>query len=346
MSALTELFVTAIERPFFTLLWTSAIAFVVRVLYRGYQARKFYRNLVNPDPMTSFWARMLTSRKPGPPHSWLWGHLKVMGEMAALMPPNCHPQMYYTEIARRYNLEGIFYIDVWPIAPGSAVLSDPGLLEQITVLKPLPQHPLSEEVLSPMVGHNVIATVNGPLWKSLHNAMAPAFTWAHIRQLTGLIVDECIEFRNTLEKLSETGEVFSLEHESAKLVFDVIARIVFNYPLNAQTQGSQDLEDLREMIDLAEGATDLLIAYNPIAQIKVWWRRRKVLGRLHPSMISKIYERFTLLLDEKVIPSRRDPSSILDLMLREHVQARNGEETAQTTDVKISPDQEQILLSK
>lgn len=346
MSALTELFVTAIERPFFTLLWTSAIAFVVRVLYRGYQQRKFYRNLVNPSPATDFEGGILTIRQPGPPHSWLWGHLQVMGEIAALMPPNCHPQAYYTEIARKYNLEGIFYIDVWPIAPGTVVLSDPGLLEQVTVLKPLPQHPLAEEVLSPMVGHNVIAVTNGPLWKSLHNAMAPAFTWAHIRSLTGLIVDECIEFRKTLDKLCETGEVFSVEHQTAKLVFDVIARVVFNYPLNAQLQGSQDLEDLREMIDLAEGAMDIMIAYNPIAQIRIWWRRRQVLGRLHPSMINKLYERFNLLLGEKVIPSRRDPTSILDLMLREHVQARTGEDKSQKVDAKIPQDQEQILLSK
>lgn len=67
------------------------------------------------------------------------------------------------------------------------------------------------------------------------------------------MVDECLPFHRSLDKLAETGETFSMEELAAKLVFDVIARIVFNFPLHAQSKGSQDLDDLREMISIAAG---------------------------------------------------------------------------------------------
>ncbi|KAM6536296.1 hypothetical protein FALCPG4_002305 [Fusarium falciforme] len=301
MDVLNKLTAYAVQRPVFVSAWTLTVALVLNVIYKGYRQRRFYRNL------------------PGPPHSWLFGHLKVMGEISALMPPNCHPQMYFTEMARRYNLDGIFYVDLWPVGPGSCLVTDPDLLDQITVRKILPHHPMAEDFLSAMIGRGSIGGANGALWKRLHSAMNPAFSWTHIRHLTGLFVDECVQFRKNLDKLAATGEVFSMEHLSARLIFDVIARIVFNFPLHAQTTGSQDLEDLRELILLVEGQSDITIAYNPVEQIKRWWRRRQVLGRLHPSILGKIHERFEMLVNEKIVPSRKDPNSILDLMLREHV---------------------------
>lgn len=265
-----------------------------------------------------------------------------MGEISALVPPNCHPQLYFTEMARRYNLDGIFYVDLWPVGPGSCLVTDPDLLDQITVRKILPHHPMAEDFLSAMIGRGSIGGANGALWKRLHSAMNPAFSWTHIRHLTGLFVDECVQFRKNLDKLAATGEVFSMEHLSARLIFDVIARIVFNFPLHAQTTGSQDLEDLRELILLVEGQSDITIAYNPVEQIKRWWRRRQVLGRLHPSILSKIHERFEMLVNEKIVPSRKDPNSILDLMLREHV----DQEGMTKENAKLSKADVDLLLTK
>ncbi|KAM5341846.1 hypothetical protein ACJ41O_014877 [Fusarium nematophilum] len=304
------------QRPLLTSISALATALIIHILYRGYRQRRFYRNL------------------PGPPHSWLFGHLKVLGEIASLMPPNCHPQIYYTEIARRYSLSGIFYLDLWPIGPPSVVLSDPDLLDEITVRKPLPQHPHAEEFLNTIIGRGAIAGVNGPVWKWLHHAMAPAFSWSHIRSLTGVMVDECGIFRQNLDKLASTGEVFSMEDLSGRLIFDVISRIVFNFPLNAQTTGSQDLDDLRELIVLANKQMDISVALNPLVRIARWWRRRSVLKRLHPSVRGKIHERLGLLVEGGVVPSRRDPTGILDLMLREYVEGK-----------KMTREDESILLT-
>lgn len=263
------------------------------------------------------------------------------------MPFNTHPQAYYTEIARKYKLEGIFYLDFWPVAPSSVVLNDPALLEQVTVSKPLRTHPLGKNVMGPVVGDTVIIVVNGPLWKRLHNAMAPAFSWNHIRGLTGMMIDEIALFQKTLEKRAEDGKAFSMEKESAKLIFDIIARSVFNFRLHAQTTGSQDLDNLHEMIRLAEGQlNNPAVVYNPVKRIKVWWQRRRVLQSLNPSMIAKIKERLRLLRTQGTVPSRKDPASLLDLILREHVQADQGDVKKEKADYEIPKKELNLILAK
>jgi cytochrome P450 len=252
-----------------------------------------------------------------------------MGEVAATMPPNTHPQAYYTALAKKYNLEGIFYIDLWPLAPSAVVLIDPELQDQVLVKKPLPQHPLVAEFLGPVVGEKVIAAVNGSLWKTLHKAMVPAFSWSHIRSLTDVIVEECSQFRKALDKLAATSEVFSMEETAAKLIFDVIARIVFNFSLNAQSTGGQQLNDFKEMIAIVESNLDITVKLNPWAQLKLYLRRRKLLGRLDADLSAKINERFDLLLHNKIVPSRKDPkqysgsyASRQDPVARSHIQRK------------------------
>ncbi|OAQ73048.1 cytochrome P450 [Pochonia chlamydosporia 170] len=292
--------------PITTIALTVTLLLVFQFSIRLYRQRRFFKDL------------------PGPPHSFIWGHLPIMGSISALFPPNNHPQAYLTELSRRYNLPSLYYLDLWPIAPSQVVLSDPSLLEQVTVAKPLPQHQLSDDFLAPITGRNTIATANGAIWKDLHRAMVPAFSWSHIRSLTGVVVQECQLFREALDNLSNTGEVFSMEELGSKLTFDVIARVVFNVRLYAQTTGSVWLRDLREMIRLADGATDISVQFNPVARVRLWWKRRQVLGRLDPSIRAQVRERFALLKSEGVVPRKNDPDSILDLMLREKVASGLG----------------------
>lgn len=277
----------------------------------------------------------------------MFGHIKIIIEVARSMPHNTHPQAFYTEIARRYNLKGIFYLDLWPVAPSSVILTDPALLEYVSTKHPLPQHPLGDNVMAPVVGKGVMITANGPLWKRLRTIMTPAFSWKHIRDMTPIMVDECNLFREALDKRSGTGQPFSMMDLGARLIFDIIARAVFNFPLHAQTTGSRYLDDLHEMIHLAEGQlTDASVIYNPIKRIKVWWRRRAIVSSLNPSMMRKVRERLQLLRTRGIVPSRSDPTSILDLMLREHVLADQAQGDKEKPDYDIPEEDMQLILTK
>ncbi|XXG96359.1 hypothetical protein Hte_002641 [Hypoxylon texense] len=252
---------------------------------------------------------------PKPPHSFLWGHLKLMGEIASQYPPNCHPQIYITTIARKYDLKGIWYLDLWPIADPQAVLTEPELMDAVQVTRVYNQHRISDELMQTMIGKNVVATANGPIWKKLHNAMAPALLPSHVRTLTGVMADETMIFRETLRKLSRSGQVFSFEDEIAKLVFDIVGRLIFNFPLYAQTRGSEYHRDLKEIIRLVNQQ----LSINPLAKLNVTLKKNAVRKRVDASITAKIRERLAALRSENIVPSRKDPLSILDLMLRETV---------------------------
>jgi cytochrome P450 len=270
-----------------------------------------------------------------------------MRDIAALMPSNSHPQLYYTEITHRYNIEGIFYLDLWPIGPGTVVITDPKLIELAPIPRPLSVHPQTDVFMSLMVGKGCIAALSGTLWKRMYNAMSPVFSPAHVRSLTGVMVDEAVVFRSRLERLSATGEIFSMEEVVSKVAFDIVARVVLNAPLRAQTTGSQDHADLRGLVNLARQETDIRVAYNPIIQISRRWRRRQVVKKIELSLLNRIYNRLELLLSQGNVPSRQNLNSILDLILREYIEdsIRKGD-NGHGEPVKLSKDDEVLILSK
>jgi len=156
-----------------------------------------------------------------------------------------------------------------------------------------------------------------------------------------VITEETLIFRETLKDLAKTGEVFSMEEISSKLIFDIIARIVFHFPLHAQTEGSQYLSDLREMVHLVEAQ----LSFNPLVKIKAFFKRQATMKRLHDSILKQILERYQLLNDEKIVPQKKDPYSILDLMLREHVQQQGSDMKGVKTG-KLASDYLELLITK
>jgi cytochrome P450 len=151
-------------------------------------------------------------------------------------------------------------------------------------------------------------------------AMNPSFASSHVKNLSTIIIEECLTFRSTLRKLAQSGQPFDMEAKGAELIFDVIARIIYNQPLSAQKSGSQTLSDLRELVHLVEAG----LSMNPLVKVKAWWRRKVVKERVDRAVKRKIHERYEVLRSEGVVPSRKDPSSTLDLMLREQLMNAEG----------------------
>lgn len=270
-----------------------------------------------------------------------------MRDIAASMPRNCMPQLYYTEIAHRYNIQGIFYLDLWPIAPGLAIITDPSLIDQAPIPKPLSPHPMTDVFMKPMVGKGNISAKAGSEWKKLHNAISPAFSTAQTRNLISVMINEIMLLRKRLDELSVTGEVFSMEKLMGRAIFGIVSHHVLNDKSYAQRRGSQDLADMRELIDLAREEGDPGVAYSPFVQIPRRLRRRRVCARLEASILDVIHKRFRDLVSEGVIPSRQNPTSILDLMLREHVEVAIAEKNEGCgSHAKLSKSDERVLLSR
>ncbi|OCK82089.1 cytochrome P450 3A30 [Lepidopterella palustris CBS 459.81] len=290
---------TFLNQTPFKLVFSVFVAWFLYAAIRLVRYRRFYKDL------------------PKPPHSFLWGHLKLFGEIVAMYPPNTHPQAYYTSLSQKYNLPGIFYIDLWPLGPSLLIIADPDTASQVTVLKSYPKHIENANFLSPMVGRNNIASVNGSTWKLLHNMLAPAFAPLHVKNLVGMMADEVTLFRGTLGRMSQTGEVFSMEETAGKLVFDIIGKAVFNFPLNAQTTGSECLRDFKEILKMVVLGRE---SWNPLTKARASFKRKAAIKRADSYIDDKIRERYDYLKRENIEVTKKNALSILDLVLRERLQ--------------------------
>ncbi|KAK6708473.1 hypothetical protein SNK04_009439 [Fusarium graminearum] len=265
----------------------SATALLIAVLYRGYRTRRFYRDL------------------PSPPHSWLLGHISILKNIALSMPRNSIPQLYYTEIAHRYKHEGIFYLDLWPIGPSLVIITDPKLIEQAHIPRPMVPHPFTNTSMAPIAGDDIIPTKSGTEWKKLRNDMSPAFSYTYAHNMVGVIVNE------------------------SKLL-----------------RGRQDLADMRELIDLAREESDPRIAYNPLVQIPRRMKRYIIRRRLEASLFGVIYKRLETLVSGGIVPSRQTPTSVLDLILREHAElAKRENKEGRCNFANLSKFEEKQLLT-
>lgn len=91
--------------------------------------------------------RTLTMTQPKPPHSRFWGHLKLVGETIALFPENSQYQIWCTTLAQRYNLPGLFYLDLWPLGPTQVVVIDPNLADHFVSPNMYPKHAMEKLAL-------------------------------------------------------------------------------------------------------------------------------------------------------------------------------------------------------
>lgn len=232
-------------------------------------------------------------------------------------PPGTHPQYFYTYLANKYALPGIFYIDLWPLAVPQIVITDPDLAMEILTVNPFPKHPQIETFLRPFTGRGSIAASNGERWKYNHRMVGGGFTASHIKSMLDMISSEGLTLHDRFKALADAGESFNLEEETSKTIFDVIGKIVFGFSLEAQKAGSPLLEDLRASID---PATAILTTRHPVARFQAWRKLRSIKQRVFDSLTGEIKKRYTVMRDEKELPSRRRARSIMDRIILDRMQ--------------------------
>lgn len=261
----------------------------------------------------------LTRYQPQPPgHTFRHGHLAVFTEAAIAFPPGTHPQYFYTYLAQKYSLPGIFYIDLWPLAVPQIVITDPEAVTNVLTVNPFPKHPQIEMFLRPFTGHDSIAASNGERWKTNHRMVGAGFTTSYIKPMVGMIAEQGVTFHERLRSLAAKNEPFNLEEETSKTIFDVIGKIVFGFSLEAQTVGSPLLNDLRSSID---PATMLLSTRNPRDRFYAWRKLRGVKNRVYGTLSAEIKERHRVMKDQKELPTRRKAKSILDRIVLDRIQS-------------------------
>lgn len=240
-------------------------------------------------------------------------------EAAFTFPPNTHPQYFYTYLAQKYDLGGIYYIDLWPLAVPQIVVVDPDAALSILTSNAFPKHPQIETFLRPFTGRGSIAASNGDRWKYNHRMVGGGFTASHIKSMLGMIAEEGLIFHERLKGMAESGEPIGLEEETSKAIFDVIGKIAFGFSLGAQKEGSPLLEDLRGSID---PATVVFAAkwWDLRTRFSAWNKLRGIKNRVYDTLTAEIKKRYDTMRDEKELPSRRKAKSIMDRIIVDRMQ--------------------------
>lgn len=234
-----------------------------RFFARGYAVRRRFHNLVcKTHSLHNAYSNRANSChstvKPGPPHSWIWGHLKVMGEIMEDLPPRLHPAAVPMLLQKKYNLPNYMYLDLWPAADEMLALFDKDIMQQLNVDHQLPKHPGMAIFMVPLAGPGDLVASNGAHWKKWRSIMNPGFAASHLMTLVPGIVDHSVIFTEKLAEHAEKGEVFRLEEDVTRLTVDVIGNVALDLQLGTQRGENEMITAFREQVHLVpnEGAAD------------------------------------------------------------------------------------------
>lgn len=208
-------------------LGTLAAAYVAnsvsKWLYQGYTLRKRVQGLKAQG------VSML-------PHSWIFGHLLVMGEFRKEHPPDVNIYELFPWLLNNIErffpgekvLPPIIYLDIWPAAAPLMLSTHPAVSAQFTQLTNLPKSKLITNYMKPLTGITDIVSVHGQVWKTWRSRFNPGFSSRNVTALLPELVEEALVFVQGLKKLAGEdgawGPVFQLEEKTTNLTFDVIVR--------------------------------------------------------------------------------------------------------------------------
>lgn len=84
------------------------------------------------------------------------------------------------------------------------------------------------------------------------------------------------------------------------------------------------------------------MSMNPVVKLKLALKKNAIRKRVDASITSKINERLVALRDTNVVPSRKEPYSVLDLMLRDKI----IESKKSTSSNEFSQEEMTLLVTK
>jgi len=252
---------------------------------------------------------------PKPPHDWFWGHAKLVGEYGKKITGD-YMQASWTQIKFDFKLPEVFYLDMWPFGPDFIMCTGPDAAAFPTTTNVFAQaEVVTEFFASKNVGRTFIEATNGPLWKELHQMLAPGLTPTATKTYHDSILDEAQLLHDRIGRLAASEQVVDMGAELGRLPFGVIWRVMFGE--NARG------DSMVELYDITKRQADISPAIpkaNPFVNYMQKRERATISKRLGDEIANIARARFSELKALKTLPTRTTATCILDRMLLGHVQ--------------------------
>jgi cytochrome P450 len=215
-----------------------------------------------------------------PPHSFLFGHLGIIGEITAhYFPEDVHGHHFCRAIRKAYpDLPPDFYIDLWPFSEQMLLVSDPKVAYQCTVEHSLPKQASLKMIIEPLTGGEDLLTMEGKEWKTWRAIYNPGFAAGHLMTMVPGMVEDAQIFAETLKKYARAEGLFELEEVCARLTIDIIGRVVLDTSMNAQRSTNDLLAGFRSQADWLPLLTEMnpFKIYNPLRPLMYWYNARRM----------------------------------------------------------------------
>lgn len=165
--------------------------------------------------------------QPQPPgHDFIFGHAKVIKELADEMPPGLHPATYGYLLMEKYNLPKAFYIDLWPFSTPWLVVNDTELAEQLTTKPSITKFIELKAMMKPYAGTRNLVVMEGDEWKTWRAIFNSAFSAANLAKHVPAIVAETKKLNDYLSLKAGTGDVFAIEPKAVDLTIEIIGNVI------------------------------------------------------------------------------------------------------------------------
>lgn len=276
---------------------------------------------------------------PSPPHSYVFGHLRILGDTLKKLPPNIHMNLVMEYIAQEYNLKDAWYLDMWPASVPIMVISSADVAQQITVANVLPKHPVNKEFLGDMTGDKAIITLEGQEWKDVRAVLMPAYAPSNVLSLVPMMVRYICIMCDRLEEAADKDNIIKLQHYLTDMTIDIIGNAALDVELHAQTTPHPIATAFKRMVVLS--ATGLA---DPLAKIKhglqLWLVTRRITNGVKKAITAKWVKEDS---SEKVA-SKLSVDLILTAIRDGSPSFSNPSRTLDKTNLNLAGDQIKTLL--
>ncbi|KAK4171397.1 putative cytochrome P450 E-class, group I [Triangularia setosa] len=293
-------------------LLTSVVA---HYIHRGYQVRKMFKDL----------------EKQGIPimkHSWLLGHLEIVGKLLENYPSDAHGNYLPVLILENWrelfpqctSRPPVLYLDMWPFAQPFLLPLLLPIAVQFTQDHSLIKAHEQKQILYPLTKNKDISSMEGAEWKVWRKRMNPGFSIQTITSRIPDLLDEVEKFYGVLEakagRNGEWGEVFQLEKHTTKLAMDIIFRFFFGKHVHAQLASVQAglehavMDTVKRMV-FFHHIGNFLQEHNPWRKLRLWRNYQTLLDGFGPVLKQRLGELTT---DEK--PRAKATDTLVDALIQ------------------------------
>lgn len=158
-----------------------------------------------------------------PEFKFLLGHLLTIKKAALAFPQDTVMHSVFWEISKRFPA-GLYYIDLWPFARTTLVVTTPAAAIQVEDL----DLGVPEDIIGPIEGitggPSLLTMPIGPEWKVRRKALSSTFSATSMMSFAPAVAEQVAVFREILLEHCRSGasNIFQLEDLTLRLTFDVI----------------------------------------------------------------------------------------------------------------------------